>query len=100
MQRDIEIRKAKAIADKLREQEKALNVAKKSVGEVEKENYNKGKTVEVIEKENMKITRTVFVESSAILIYLKVEHEWGGVYFFRNDQCISEYLYEIELKSI
>ena len=100
LQKDIEARKAKAIAEKIKEQEKAIKVAQSVVDEVDKKSFNKGKTEEIIEKENMKITRTVFVDASSILIYLKVEHQWGGVYFFRNDQCISEYLYEIELKTI
>ena len=95
LKRDIEVRKAKALTE-------ILNQAKQVADEfVEvKKDYPKGKTVEDFEKLGMKIKRTIVIDSETVRIYLKVEHDWGAIYYFRNNQCISQELYNVELESI
>ena len=56
--------------------------------------------IEEFEKFGMYITRTIVIESEAVKIYLKVKHDWGEVFFFRNNQSISEELYTVELERI
>ncbi|MGC9374183.1 MAG: hypothetical protein ACP5DQ_03975 [Bacteroidales bacterium] len=95
IQQDIEKRKAKAIAAKLKQKKQSQNVADK-LSELKKE-YPLGKTVEEFEKYGMKITRTIIVEEKIIKIYLKVKHPWGETFYFKNSQCISKHLYDVEI---
>ncbi|MDK2979450.1 MAG: hypothetical protein PWP52_2164, partial [Bacteroidales bacterium] len=95
IQQDIEERKAKAIAAKLNQEKQSQNVADE-LSKIKKE-YPLGKTVEEFEKYGMKITRTIMVEEKIIKVYLKVKHPWGETFYFRNSQCISKYLYDIEI---
>ncbi|PLX14576.1 MAG: hypothetical protein C0597_09785, partial [Marinilabiliales bacterium] len=67
--------------------------------EVKKE-YPKGKTVEEFDKYGMHITRTILIDDQVVRVYLKVEHEWGGLYFFKNNQSIYEELYRVELENV
>lgn len=103
LERDIEIRKAKALAEKLNEQNELYkNAAQKAAEELSevKKDYPRGKTVEEFERFGMKITRTIVIDSEVVRIYLKVIHEWGATYYFKNNQAISHYLYTVELKRV
>ena len=102
LRKDIEVRKAKALAEKLKRQNQLYNQAKKAADEFTevKKDYPKGKTVEEFEKFGMYITRTIVIDNEAVRIYLKVKHDWGGLFFFKNNQSISEELYEVELERI
>ncbi len=102
LQKDIEIRKAKALAEKLKRQNQLYHQAQKAADEFTevKKDYPKGKTVEEFEKFGMYITRTIVIDNEAVRIYLKVKHDWGGLFFFKNNQSISGELYDIELERI
>ena len=101
--KDIELRKSKALADKLKKQNQLYNsAAQKAAEELTevKKDYPKGKTVEEFERYGMKITRTIVIDDEVVRIYMKVVHEWGATYYFKNNQSISGYLYSIELDRI
>ena len=100
--KDIEERKAKALAEKLKKQDQLYNQAQKAADEfIEvKKDYPKGKTTEVFDKFGMHITRTIVIDNEVVRIYLKVEHNWGATFFFKNSQSVSEELYTVELERI
>jgi hypothetical protein len=97
---DIKKRNANALQKKLREQAAIYQETKKAANELiqlDKE-YPTGKTVEEFDKFNMHITRIIMSFDESIKLYLKVEHDWGKVFYFRNIQSISEELFNIETK--
>ncbi len=98
IQKDIEERRKKAIAEKLKQRQESQNVADE-LSELKKD-YPIGTTVEDIEKYGMKITRTIVVEDRKIRVYLKVKHPWGETFYFKNSQNISNHLYNIELSKL
>lgn len=102
LQKDIEERKAKALAEKLKKQDQLYNSAQKAAEEFTevKKDYPKGKTVEEFDKFGMHIIRTIVIDDEVVRIYLKVNHEWGAIFFFKNNQSISEELYKSELERI
>lgn len=54
---------------------------KKKVEEL-KIKYPDEKTIEIFEEKGKKTTRVVINRENKITVYLKVEHPWGGVYYF------------------
>ena len=52
--------------------------------------YPEGKTVENYNLKNQKITRIIINHNGVANEYRKVEHSWGGVYYFKNGQSISK----------
>ncbi|HKL08122.1 MAG TPA: cell envelope integrity protein TolA [Bacteroidales bacterium] len=98
IKQDLEDRKAKAIAAEINQQKYSQNVADE-LSKLKKE-YPEGKTVEEIEKYGMQITRTIIVGDNRIKVFLKVQHPWGETFYFRNTQCISKHLYDIEIKKL
>jgi hypothetical protein len=66
---------------------------KEEVQQELKRKYIKPKTVEVIQAEGRKITKVYINNSESVTVYVKVEHAWGGVYYFID-------YYPDEMKSI
>ncbi|MFH2143802.1 MAG: hypothetical protein ABIJ97_15365 [Bacteroidota bacterium] len=59
-----------------------LEIEKKKKEEELKIKYPDEKTVEYFEANGKKTTRVVINRNKRISVYLKVEHNWGGVYYF------------------
>jgi hypothetical protein len=60
--------------------------------------YAKDRTDEVTKLERLTITRTVFNRDRVITFYTKVEHVYGGVFYFKNGDDISEWQYNHETR--
>ena len=78
---------------------KELIEEKKVRDEELKKKYPDKKTVEVIEEKGKVTTRTVIHKDNKITVYLKVKHNWGGVYYFIDKsplpiQSITRFYYE------
>ncbi len=102
LHKDLDERRNKALADKLKREGQRYKHAQEVADEFAdvKNDYPKGKTVEEFEKFGMKITRVIIVDNKVVRIYLKVQHDWGETFFFKNNQCISQRLFDIEVESI
>lgn len=55
------------------------------------------KTVDNYREHNMNITLTTFTVDADNIIYKKVEHDWGGVFYFKDGICIGSWAYESEI---
>ena len=65
--------------------------------------YPKEKTIEIITEPYKKITKIVINQNNLVSIYLKVEHKWGGIYFFKDNtpfplENISKSYFEVATK--
>jgi hypothetical protein len=54
------------------------------------------KKVEFAEQNNRKITKVVIRKSGLLTTYRKVEHSWGGVYYFREMENITKTIFDLE----
>ncbi|NNC85277.1 MAG: hypothetical protein HKN75_04290 [Bacteroidia bacterium] len=55
------------------------------------------KTVDTYREHNMDITLTVFTIDADEIIYKKVKHDWGGVFYFKDGVCVGSWVYESEI---
>ncbi len=66
--------------------------------------YPNGKTVETYDFEHWTITKIIIKDDRKTIQYLKVEHHWGPIFYFKREEvnatpvyfCISETIFEIE----
>lgn len=71
-----------------------------------KPNYPEGRTVESFQSEGKNITRTIIRLANDYKVLLKVEHSWGGVFYFLDEsplvyRSVSKQLYEqLTLKEV
>lgn len=56
------------------------------------------RTVEEIEEVNRKITRITINRERMNYVYQKVAYNWGGIYYFRDDDSITKAVFELETK--
>lgn len=101
-----DVKAAKVTARKEMEAEKKAEVVKatqpkavKAADEVvdaEGNPYPEGMTEEVIEKKNVTIIKRIIVKGREVDVYQKATHRWGGVFFFKNDQGVSERIWIAE----
>lgn len=87
---------------------KVINPNKKSVSLMNlhlpalKETYPNGKTVEEFDLEGRHVVRTIFFDGDFRRVLVKVEHNWGGVYYFIDElhignRCITREAYLAEI---
>ncbi len=65
--------------------------------------YPNERTIEIITEDYKKITKVIINRNHYVTIYLKIEHKWGGVFFFRDNtpyamENISKSYFEVETK--
>jgi tetratricopeptide (TPR) repeat protein len=65
--------------------------------------YPNERTIEIITEDYKKITRVIINRDSLVTIYLKVEHQWGGIFFFKDNtpfplENISKSYFEVTTK--
>ena len=60
--------------------------------------YPEGKTVNNSSKGNKKITQIIMVKEGRGIEYQKIKYNWGGVYYFRNGDPITQLIFEKETK--
>lgn len=58
--------------------------------------YPDGFTEEIYEKGNRKITKRVLVKNNLGDEYLKVVHPWGGEFYFKNGEPITQFIWQKE----
>lgn len=62
------------------------------------EEYPEGVTVENYEFDRRKVTRVIVNYDGKATEYRKVKHSWGGTYYFRNGQTISQAVFNVETR--
>lgn len=65
--------------------------------------YPNERTVEEINEPYKKLTKVIINRDKSVNIYLKVEHKWGGIFFFKDNtpyplENISKSYFEVETK--
>lgn len=60
--------------------------------------YPQGMTEKTYQEGNKKITKRIIVKGNLGAEYMKIEHSWGGVYYFKNGDVITEYVWQKEAK--
>jgi len=108
--REDSIAKAKSLKDKIAEDKRLADIAaqKKVVVESEKKKatqelpkvdkeYPEGATQETIKEARRTILRTVVNRQGTQYVLYRVEYDWGGVFFFKNESSISEPSYNQEM---
>ncbi|MFT4660155.1 MAG: hypothetical protein ACI8XB_000413 [Patiriisocius sp.] len=78
---------------------KEEEVPKMTVEEFSEEladSYPDGITEEILNENGKKITRRVVVKNGKGSDYRKVEHRWGGVFYFKNDEAIAAHTWNME----
>lgn len=65
--------------------------------------YPNERTVEEINEPYKKLTKVIINRNNTVNIYLKVEHKWGGIFFFKDNtpyplENISKSYFEVETK--
>jgi hypothetical protein len=65
-----------------------------------KRNYPEGLSEETITENNRVLYRTVIKKSITQDVFYKIVYNWGGVFYFKNGQSMSEANYNTELKNI
>lgn len=65
--------------------------------------YPNERTIEVINEDYKKITKVTINRDNMVTIFLKVEHQWGGVFFFKDNtpyplENISKSYFEVATK--
>ena len=111
--REDSIAKAKLLKDKLAEEKRLADIAaqKKVTPEPEKKKntqelpkvdreYPEGATQETIKEARRVILRTVVNREGTQYVLYRVEYDWGGIFFFKNDASISEAKYNQEVQLI
>ena len=92
----------KLIAEKI-ERDKKYQEAKEEVvkvipAEEIAKRYSNERSDEVTKLKRLTITRTVFNRKNVLTFYTKVEHKYGGVYYFKDAFDISEWQYKNDTK--
>ena len=70
-----------------------------SVPKIIESDYKEGVTDETIKENNRTIYRTVVKKDGSALNYQKVVYNWGGVFYFKNDNSMTELTFQQELKN-
>ena len=60
--------------------------------------YPQGMTEKTYQEGNKKVTKRIVVRGNVGSEYMRVEHSWGGVYYFKNGDAITEYVWQKEAK--
>ncbi|MBL0104332.1 MAG: hypothetical protein IPP51_11605 [Bacteroidetes bacterium] len=97
---EIEAKKA-ALAAAQKKDDKPTVSAKSSapVPKIVDSDYKEGVTEETIKETNRTIYRTVVKKDGTAYNFQKVVYNWGGVFFFKNDNAMTETTFMAELKN-
>ena len=60
------------------------------------EKYPERKTEEIFEDSYRKTTRITLNRDGKVIFYKKVKHNWGGMFYFKDNQSISEHQFFID----
>jgi len=69
-----------------------------SVPKIVDSDYRDGVTEETVTESNRTIYRTVVKKDGAATNYQKIVYNWGGVFFFRNDNNITQTTFDQDIK--
>ncbi|MBK7572291.1 MAG: hypothetical protein IPI10_11970 [Bacteroidetes bacterium] len=79
--------------------EKPATASSAPVPKIIESDYKEGVTDETIKENNRTIYRTVVKKDGSALNYQKVVYNWGGVFYFKNDNSMTELTFQQELKN-
>lgn len=70
-----------------------------AIPKIRDSDYKEGVTDETVNETNRVIYRTVVKKDGNAFNYQKIAYTWGGVFYFKNDNSITQILFEQELKN-
>jgi len=62
--------------------------------------YSKGRKRKVIKEPSRTITRIIIIENSRLTIFTRIEYKWGGLYFFKENETITQTVYDLETNPV
>jgi len=62
--------------------------------------YPQGQTEEIIHGENVVIIKRIVVKGQEVDVYKKVTHNWGGLFYFKNEMSITQRVWQEETDSL
>ncbi|MCB0429886.1 MAG: hypothetical protein KDD54_07205, partial [Flavobacteriales bacterium] len=84
-----------AEAKRLKDNPPKISLTKKIEAEKNKD-YPEGKTEELIEERTRTIKKVIISREGNVTIYKQINYQWGGIFFFKDDESISKDLFERE----
>ena len=90
-----EVEKKQATNKKINIEDDPEEYTEEFLNEIAKE-YPEGVTEVVYQKGNKTITKRIVVKGGIGTVYRKVRHNWGGEYFFRNNDPITKFIWDKE----
>jgi hypothetical protein len=68
-----------------------------AVPKIRESDYQEGITDETVKESNRSIIRTVVKKDGVTFNYQKITYNWGGIFYFKNEQSITANLFDQEL---
>jgi len=70
-----------------------------TVPKIRESDYQEGITDETVNESNRSILRTVVKKDGVTYNYQKITYNWGGVFYFKNEQSITAILFDQEINN-
>ncbi|MCB0483265.1 MAG: hypothetical protein KDC37_01745, partial [Flavobacteriales bacterium] len=61
--------------------------------------YPKGVTEEIDEMPRKTITRRIVVKNEIGREFMRIRHDWGGTYYFKDGESTSPFIWQLETRS-
>jgi multidrug efflux pump subunit AcrA (membrane-fusion protein) len=97
---DIEAQKAMLGKANTVEEKVAVETPKvAAIPKIRDSDYKEGITEETVNELNRTIYRTVIKKDGTAFNYQKIVYTWGGIFYFKNDNSMTEILFDQEIKN-
>ena len=70
-----------------------------AVPKIKESDYQEGITDETVNEPNRSILRTVVKKDGVTYNYQKISYNWGGIFYFKNEQAITAILFDQEINN-
>lgn len=70
-----------------------------AVPKIRESDYQEGITDETVKESNRSIVRTVVKKEGVTYNYQKITYNWGGIFYFKNEQPVTAILFDQELNN-
>ena len=100
IQEDIQAKKeALARANQIDTTKNAVTKPTTAVPKIRESDYQEGITDETVTESNRSIVRTVVKKEGVTYNYQKITYNWGGIFYFKNEQSITATLFDQEINN-
>jgi hypothetical protein len=98
IQEDIQAKKdALARANQVDTSKSAAAKSTTAVPKIRESDYQEGITDEKVNESNRSIVRTVVKKDGVTTNYQKITYNWGGIFYFKNEQSVTATLFDQEI---